>query len=83
MLLRTLKNPRRGTHAVEAAFVYPVTFMLMLGILVCGMGIFRYQEISHWSHQAARWAACHGGQSNGFRRIATASVRLVGLTTTT
>jgi Flp pilus assembly protein TadG len=62
MLLRTAQKPRRGTHAVEAAFVYPVTFMLMIGILVCGMGIFRYQEISHWSHQAARWAACHGGQ---------------------
>ena len=62
MLLRTLKHPRRGTHAVEAAFVYPVTFMLVFGILICGMGIFRYQEISHWSHQAARWAACHGGQ---------------------
>jgi Flp pilus assembly protein TadG len=62
MLLRTLIRPRRGTHAVEAAFVYPVSFMLLLGILVCGMGMFRYQETCHWARTAARWAAVHGGQ---------------------
>ena len=62
MLLRTLKRPRRATHAVEAALIYPVSFMLLIGMLVCGMGIFRYQETCHWARAAARWASVHGGQ---------------------
>jgi hypothetical protein len=62
MRLHSLKNQRRGTHAVEAAFVYPVSFLLIIGLIVCGMGIFRYQETCHWARAAARWAACHGGQ---------------------
>jgi hypothetical protein len=62
MLLRNSKNVRQGIHAVEAALIYPVSFLLIIGLIVCGMGIFRYQETCHWARAGARWAACHGGQ---------------------
>jgi hypothetical protein len=47
---------------VESAVVYPVAFLLMLGVIVGGMGIFRYQEVSHLAREAARWASTHGAQ---------------------
>jgi hypothetical protein len=62
MLLRHHKQRRRGVHAVEAAFIYPISFLLIIGMIVCGMGIFRYQETCHWARAGARWAVCHGGQ---------------------
>lgn len=53
---------RPGTSLVEAAVVYPIVFMLMLGLLVGGMGVFRYQEVSHLAREGARWASVHGAQ---------------------
>jgi Flp pilus assembly protein TadG len=47
---------------VEAAVVYPVVFMLLLGLVIGGLGIFRYQEVAHLAREGARWAAVHGGQ---------------------
>ena len=39
----TRRYRRRGAVAVEAAVVYPVLFLLLLGVIVGGMGVFRYQ----------------------------------------
>jgi Flp pilus assembly protein TadG len=39
-----------------------VTFLLLLGLLIGGMGIFRYQQIARLSRDAARWASVHGTQ---------------------
>ena len=36
---------RRGVSAVEAAVVYPITMLLLLGTVVLGLGVFRYQQI--------------------------------------
>lgn len=47
---------------IEAAIVLPITFLLILGLLVGGMGIFRYQEAAHLARLTARYAAVHGGQ---------------------
>jgi hypothetical protein len=53
---------RGGAHAIEAAFVYPITFFIMLALLVGGMGVFRYNEVSYLAREAARYASVHGDQ---------------------
>jgi hypothetical protein len=47
---------------VEAAFVYPTTFILMLALFVGGTGIFRYQEVAWLARNGARYASTHGAQ---------------------
>jgi Flp pilus assembly protein TadG len=47
---------------VEFAVVAPVTFLLLLGLLIGGLGIFRYQQVARLSRDAARWASVHGTQ---------------------
>jgi Flp pilus assembly protein TadG len=58
--MRQQRAPRRGASLVEFALVAPVTFFLMIGLLVGGMGIFRYQEVSTLAREAARYASVHG-----------------------
>ena len=59
-----LRAPQRrsGATVVECAFVYPVVFLLMLGLLVGAAGIFRYSQLASLSREAARYASVHGGQ---------------------
>lgn len=61
MLLRR-KPQRRGAVLVESAFVYPVLFLIMLGIILLGMAVFRYQQTAHLSREASRWASVHGAK---------------------
>jgi hypothetical protein len=35
--------------------------MLLLGLFIGGMGVFRYQEVSHLAREGARYASTHGG----------------------
>ena len=56
------RKKRFGATLVESAIVYPVTFLLLLGLLVGAMGIFRYQEMASLSREAARYASVHGGK---------------------
>jgi Flp pilus assembly protein TadG len=51
--------PRRGTVTVECAVVYPVTFFLLLALLIGGMGVFRYQQVASLAREGARWASVH------------------------
>ncbi len=72
------QSRRRGAVTVEAAIVYPVTFLLLLGLIVGGLGVFRYQEVSHLAHEGARFAAVRGGQyanENGQDPASQADVR--------
>jgi hypothetical protein len=54
---------RRAVTVVECAIVYPITFLLVLGLIIGGLGVFRYQEISSVAREGARWASVHGYQS--------------------
>lgn len=58
---RNSPNPRYGTHILECALVYPALFTLLLGMIVGGMGVFRYIETAHLAREAARYAAVHAG----------------------
>ena len=51
---------RRGTSAVEGAVVYPVAILLLMGTLILGLGIFRYQQLQFLARQGARYASVHG-----------------------
>jgi Flp pilus assembly protein TadG len=63
MLLGTKKRlPRRGVTLIEGAIVYPLVFFLLLGLVIGGMGIYRYQEVAALARSAARYASTHGAQ---------------------
>jgi len=62
MMYASRKLERRGTNLVEFALIGNVVFLLILGMIVGGMGIFRYQEMAHLARLTARYAASHGGQ---------------------
>jgi Flp pilus assembly protein TadG len=58
--MRLRSKARHGATVVEFALVGPLTFLLLLGLLVGAMGIFRYFEIAHLARESTRWAAVHG-----------------------
>lgn len=60
--MRRAPQRRSGATVVEATFVYPVVFLLILGLLVGAAGIFRYSQLASLSREAARYASVHGGQ---------------------
>jgi Flp pilus assembly protein TadG len=53
---------RSGATSVECAVVYPVVFLVVLGLLVGAAGIFRYSQLASLAREAARYASVHGGQ---------------------
>ena|SRR5438132_1832876 len=65
MRLRTANQARRGVTVIESAVVYPVTFLLLLGLVIGSLGIFRYQEVAALARAGARYASTHG---NAYRK---------------
>lgn len=59
MLLRK-RLPRRGSVLLESAFVYPLLLLLLLGIILLSLAVFRYQQVAHIAREAARWASVNG-----------------------
>ena len=47
---------------LEAALVYPVLALFLVGTIMLGLGVCAYQQLSSLSRQGARWAAVHGSQ---------------------
>jgi Flp pilus assembly protein TadG len=58
--MRLTPRQRAGASVVEFAFVCPVTFLLVFGLIVGAMGVFRYQEVATLSRETARYASVHG-----------------------
>jgi Flp pilus assembly protein TadG len=71
---------RSGTHVLECAVIYPVVFLVVFGIIVGGLGIFRYQQVAHLSREAARYAAVHGGMYQSENAAAIAAGTLPNVT---
>lgn len=61
MLLRVRRERRRGATMVETAFVLPLTFLIVVGLVVGALGVFRSQETAELARAAARYASVHGG----------------------
>lgn len=53
---------RVGAALVETAIVLPVTFFLILALVVGVLGVFRYQEVASLTRAAGRYASTHGAQ---------------------
>jgi Flp pilus assembly protein TadG len=53
---------RSGATLVEFAIVLSVVLVLTLGVVVLGLGVFRYQQMALLAREGARWASVHGGQ---------------------
>jgi Flp pilus assembly protein TadG len=54
-------RPRRGAHIVETALVFPVLVFLVLGLILGGFGVFRYQQVACLAQEAARYASVRAG----------------------
>jgi Flp pilus assembly protein TadG len=53
---------RRGATVVEVALIFPLVFLLVVGLAVGGLGVFRYQQVAFLAHLGARYASVRGGQ---------------------
>lgn len=51
---------RPGATLIEAALVYPVLLLLLLGLVVAGLGVFRYQQVAGLAREGARYASVRG-----------------------
>src|SRR5947209_12340412 len=62
--MRVPRSPaRRGAVMVESAIVYPLLFLLLFGLIVGGLCVFRYQQMVLLSREAARYASVRGSAS--------------------
>jgi Flp pilus assembly protein TadG len=60
---RPFRRPlRRGVVMVESAIVLPILFMFTIGLIVIGLGVFRYQQVAALAREGARYASVHGAQ---------------------
>ncbi len=61
--MRTRSIPRRpGTTIVEAAVVLPVALLIIMGMIIMTLGVFRYLELAAAAREGARWASVRGHQ---------------------
>jgi Flp pilus assembly protein TadG len=62
MLHPAQRVQRRGAIMVESAIGYSITFLILLGLVVGGMGIFRYLQVASLAREGARYASVRGAQ---------------------
>jgi Flp pilus assembly protein TadG len=60
MITKRKRNERRGAAALEAAAVYPVAMLLLIGTIVVGIAVFRYEQLQSLAREGARYASVHG-----------------------
>jgi hypothetical protein len=61
-MLRRPPHSRRASTLVQAALVYPVVALLLLGVVILALGVANYQQVVAVAREGARWASVHGGQ---------------------
>src|SRR5256885_11992030 len=52
--------PRRAAALVEFAIVAPVFLLFVMGLVVGGLGVFRYQQVASLAREGARYASVRG-----------------------
>jgi hypothetical protein len=57
--VRERLDSARGQTLVEMALATPLFFMVLIGIIVLGIGVFYQQELTNVAREAARYAAIH------------------------
>jgi Flp pilus assembly protein TadG len=61
-MIRVHQSRRSAATTVECAVILPITLFLLIGFVVGGMGVFRYQEVALLAREGARYASTHGAQ---------------------
>ena len=51
---RSRARCRGGATVVEMAITLPLAVLLIMGLLVGGLGVFRYHEVAALAHEGAR-----------------------------
>lgn len=51
---------RRGASVVEMAIVAPLVFAMTIGVIMGGLGVFRYNQVASLAREGARWASVRG-----------------------
>lgn len=59
-MLRRVTGRRRAASVVEFAMVAPILLLLIFGLIVGGLGVFRYHQVASLSREAARHASVRG-----------------------
>ena len=62
--MMTRKNARRrsGLAVVELAVVAPVFVLILFGLIIGGLGVFRYNQVASLAREAARHASVRGSE---------------------
>jgi Flp pilus assembly protein TadG len=69
---------RRGAAVVEMALIGSLLFLLLFGIVMGGLGVFRYVQVASLAERGARWAAVHSRDESGkARKLTSADVTTV------
>jgi Flp pilus assembly protein TadG len=56
----TVRRPRRGATTVEFAVVSSAVLILLVGLVVGSLGVFRYHEVARLAREGARYASVRG-----------------------
>jgi Flp pilus assembly protein TadG len=59
------KSKCRGSTLVEFAFLIPILFALVFGIIDFGRALYSYHFVSNAAREATRWASVRGRDCNG------------------
>ncbi len=90
-----MRRKQRGATIVEAAFVLPILFMFLIGILEFGRAYNEYQVLTNAAREAARFAVaptpgtsgqlpCNGGSNcAAVQQVATSFLNSAGITPAT
>src|SRR5687767_14944556 len=63
MLTRTRTRrsaDRSGATLVEMAIAMTVLFLVLFGLILGSIGVFRYQQVAQLAREGSRWASVHG-----------------------
>ncbi|MGB2695482.1 MAG: TadE family protein [Dehalococcoidia bacterium] len=66
---RRLANSNRGQSLVEFAFVVPILFILVFGIIDFGVGLHSWITVTNAAREGARLGAVHGTQAEVIARV--------------
>lgn len=58
--MRLTLRSRRAVTTVEFALIAPVLVLLLFGIIIGGVGIYRYQAVANLAREGARYASVRG-----------------------
>jgi hypothetical protein len=57
---RIRRSGRGGASVVEVAVTAPLTLLLLMGLIVGGLGAFRFQQVAHLAREGAAYASVRG-----------------------